>query len=415
MRRFIAIFSSNLPHIFLIAQRLSPRIELCPPDGLLLEVTARSERKTLKTFLEQAEDPLKTGIASTRITAILAAHTRSGTVVPDGKERDFLASWPVERLFLILQEADSKLLSTLFQWGIHTLGDLTALPEKDLVARLGQKGLHLQKMARGEDAQPFQSYMETPQFKESQALEWTLDSLESFTFILKRILERLCTRLHNYGQAADSLHLILQLDDHTVHERTLQLAYPMRHPEILLPLLRLDLQSHPPHSDIVGISLQAIPAQPRLIQNSLLELSSSNPEKLSLTLARLTTLLGEENVGTPALLDTHRPDAICMNPPQVEPARYARREKNKHASHQSESGDPIPLALRRFRPPLSTHLSTHQIVACSGPWRSSGDWWRGTTHEWSRDEWDVELVDGSIRRIYWDPLKRTWFLEGIYD
>ena len=92
MQRFIAIFSSNLPHTFLIAQRLSPCIELCPPDGLLLEVTARSERKTLKTFLEQTESPPKTGIASTRITAILAAHTRSGTVVPDGKEQDFMAS-----------------------------------------------------------------------------------------------------------------------------------------------------------------------------------------------------------------------------------------------------------------------------------------------------------------------------------
>jgi protein ImuB len=422
MRRFIAIFSSNPPHTFLIAQRLSPRIEICSPDGLLLEVTARSERKALKTFLEQAEGPPKTGIASTRITAILAAHTRSGTVVPDGKELDYLASLPVGGLSLILQEPDSKLLSTLFQWGIRTLGDLTALPEKDLVARLGQKGSHLQKMARGEDVQLFQSYVEAPQFKESRELEWTLDSLESFTFILNGILERLCTRLHNYGQAADSLHLILQLDDHTVHERTLRLASPMRHPKILLSLLRLDLQSHPPHSGIVGISLQAIPARPRLIQNSLLELSSSNPEKLSRTLARLTTLLGEENVGTPALLDTHRPDAIYMNPLQVESARCSRKEKSTSASHPGkkkgalrESDDPIPLTLRRFRPPLPTQLSTHQIVACSGPWRASGDWWRGTAHAWSREEWDVELTDGSIRRIYWDLLKKLWVLEGIYD
>jgi protein ImuB len=416
MQRFIAIFSSNLPHTFLIAQRLSPGIELCPPDGLLLEVTARSERKTLKTFLEQIESPAKTGIASTRITAILAAQTRSGTVVPDGKEQDFLAPLPVRWLSLILQEPDSKLLSTLFQWGIRTLADLTALPENDLVARLGQKGFHLQNMARGEDVQPFQSYVEAPQFKESWELEWPLDSLESLAFILRRILERLCTRLHDYGQAAGSLALALQLDDHTVHKRTLRLAFPIRHPKLLLSLLRLDLQSHPPNSGIVGVSLQATPAQPRLIQHSLLDLSSSNPDKLSHTLARLTALLGEENVGTPALLDTHRPDAICMNPLQVESVRcsHAKRREGTLLGHR-ESGDHIPLALRRLRPPLSTHLATHQIVACSGPWRSSGDWWRGTTQEWSRNEWDVELADGSIRRVYWDPLKRTWFSEGIYD
>ena len=421
MRRFIAVFSSNLPHTFLIAQRLSPRIEFCPPDGLLLEVTARSERKTVKTFLEQTESSPKTGIASTRIAAILAAQTRPGTVVTHGKEQDFLAPLPVGGLSLILQESDSKLLSTLFQWGIRTLGDLTTLPEKDLVARLGQKGSHLQKMARGEDTQPFQPYVKAPPFKESRELEWTLDSLESLTFILKRILERLCTRLHNYGQAADSLHLILQLDDHTLHERTLRLAFPMRHPKLLLSLLRLDLQSHPPHSGIVGVSLEATPTPPRLTQHSLLELSSSDPEKLSHTLARLTTVLGEGKVGTPALRDTHRPDAMCMNPLQVEPARCARKEKSKRATQAErkgalrESGDHIPLALRRFRPPLPTQLSSHQIVSCSGPWRSSGDWWKGTTYEWSRDEWDVELMDGSICRIYWDPLKKTWFLEGIYD
>jgi len=54
-------------------------------------------------------------------------------------------------------------------------------------------------------------------------------------------------------------------------------------------------------------------------------------------------------------------------------------------------------------------------VTCAGPWRSSGDWWTGTNHEWSRDEWDVELQDGSICRIYWDHCKKAWFLEGIYD
>ncbi|MCZ6769957.1 MAG: hypothetical protein O7D93_11990, partial [Acidobacteria bacterium] len=60
-------------------------------------------------------------------------------------------------------------------------------------------------------------------------------------------------------------------------------------------------------------------------------------------------------------------------------------------------------------------IRSDQIVACAGPWRSSGDWWTGKAHEWSRDEWDVELLDGSIRRIYWDYCRKTWFLEGIYD
>ncbi|MDA2929922.1 hypothetical protein MYX84_08255 [Acidobacteria bacterium AH-259-O06] len=453
MPRFIAIFSSNPFHTLAVAQILSPRIGICPPDGLLLEVAARYERQTLKRLLQETETTgqLKTGIASTRIAALFAAKTRSGTVVPPGKERDFLASLPVSLLSLITQEADRKLLLTFFQWGVRTLGELAALPEGELAARLGQAGLRLQKMARGEDTELFQSYVEGPHFEESQELEWTLDSLEPLTFILGGILERLCARLQSYGLAADSLQLVLRLDNHTSYKRTLRLAFPMRDPKVLLSLLRLDLQSHPPNSAIVGVLLQAIPAPPRVIQHSLLEPPVPSPEKLSRTLGRLSVLLGENNIGSPILLDTHRPDAIAVEPWPLEqksqrasrveqksnrakePTRFARRtkeQKNRRAEEQREdirnSAFDIRrstfdirhsprLSLRRFRPPKATSIRSDQIVVCAGPWRSSGDWWTGTSHKWSRDEWDVEVLDGSICRIYWDHRKKTWFLEGIYD
>ena len=410
MPRFIAIFSSS-PSRLDIAQRLSPRIEICPPDGLLLEVTARFEGKALEKLLQQIH-PLKVGISSTRITAVLAAQTQSGTVVPPGKEGDFLASLPVHLLSLVLQEPDCKLLATLSQWGIRTLGELAALPEEELVARLGQAGLRLQKMARGQDVESFPSPVKEPHFEESQELEWTLDSLESLTFILGRILEQLCARLQNYGLAVRALHLILRLDNRTVYERTLPVAFPTQHSKLLLSLLRLDLQSHPPNSGIVGVSLQAIPAPPRFIQYSLLEPSLPNPEKVSHTLGRLTALHGKSNIGSPALRDTHRPDAI-------ESAPFGRAEKRKKKIEKREKkkrpADITQLSLRRFRPPQPTRIRSHQIVTRAGPWRSSGDWWTGTNHEWARDEWDVELLDGSICRIYWDHCKKAWFLEGIYD
>ncbi|MCK5352605.1 hypothetical protein KAJ77_08490 [bacterium] len=409
MPRFIAIFSSN-PSRLDIAQRLSPRIEICPANGLLLEVTARFEGKALEKLLQQIH-PLKVGISSTRITAILAAQTQSGTVVPPGKERDFLASLPVHLLSLVLQESDCKPLSTLSQWGIRTLGELAALPEEELVARLGQTGLRLQKMARGQDVESFPSHVEGPHFEESQELEWTLDSLESLTFILGRILEQLCARLRNYGLAVRALHLVLRLDDRTIYERTLHLASPTCHSKLLLSLLRLDLQSHPPNSGIVGVSLQAIPAPPRLIQYSLLEPPLPNPEKVSHTLGRLTALLGKSNIGSPALRDTHRPDAIERAPFAVPEARAEKRRKKK----EKRAAEITQLSLRRFRPPRPTRIRSHQVVTCAGPWRSSGDWWTGTNHEWARDEWDVELLDGSICRIYWDHFKKAWFLEGIYD
>jgi protein ImuB len=54
-----------------------------------------------------------------------------------------------------------------------------------------------------------------------------------------------------------------------------------------------------------------------------------------------------------------------------------------------------------------------KVVQLAGPWRTSGDWW--DCDEWARDEWDVELSDGGIYRIYRDLKSSLWFIEGAYD
>jgi protein ImuB len=50
-------------------------------------------------------------------------------------------------------------------------------------------------------------------------------------------------------------------------------------------------------------------------------------------------------------------------------------------------------------------------VAGAGPWRISGDWWTDTP--FARDEWDVELADGTLCRL--TRGSRGWCLEAIYD
>ena len=53
------------------------------------------------------------------------------------------------------------------------------------------------------------------------------------------------------------------------------------------------------------------------------------------------------------------------------------------------------------------------VRAAAGPWHSSGDWWTDT--RWNREEWDVDLSDGGIYRIYCRLDSRRWFVEGVYD
>jgi hypothetical protein len=60
-----------------------------------------------------------------------------------------------------------------------------------------------------------------------------------------------------------------------------------------------------------------------------------------------------------------------------------------------------------------------KITCASGPWRTSGDWWRPDV--WARDEWDIAVADSTSKqneilcRIYRDVQNDHWFVEGIYD
>ncbi|MGH9339198.1 MAG: hypothetical protein ACRD1R_06335 [Acidobacteriota bacterium] len=438
--RYIAIFKNSLEcpvDLLSLARVLSPRFEVIGdqenPDGILLESSSRQE-KELVEGLSQYAGKLNLAAASTCTAALLAARARPGTAVPPAKEGEFLAPLPV-RLLLdlagILSLTDGKgqppavkeLIITLKRWGIRTLGELAALPREELITRFGLQGAYLQKIAQGQDLRPFQAWLEEPVFEELQDLDWTLGSLEPLSFILDKFIKRLCGRVQGRGLAVHALRIVLGLEDGSAYERSLRLAIPLNDPTVLLSLLRLDLQANPPQSGIQRVLLQAEPARPRRFQHSLFRPIAPSPEKLSRTLALLENLVGKNEVGSPALLDTHRPDAFELRPfqglrPEARGPRLEALGLKKTRGEQQTA----QLSLKRVRPPRPIDIRSEvpgdpgpsrQIVSCAGPWRSSGDWWSG--EPWSRDEWDVELADGSIYRIYWDRKLEGWFLEGIYD
>lgn len=420
--RFIAMFrkqaedgpEEELASLFSIAQSLTPRAEAIRAGesrGLVLEATARGEKYIWDSL--SARSDLHIGAASTRTAAILAALESPGCAVLAGRERSFLAPIPIESLSLLCEDWDRQASETLARWGIATLGQLAALPRDELSARLGPGGIRLQKLARGQDLQVFRPYRPPVDFEAERDLEWALDSLEPLSFLLSGLLEDLCGRLRSQALAADEVTVRLKLEGGERFERTLRLPFPMSSAKTLLSLLRLDLQERPPQANILAVALSIAPTRPRTLQYSLLQEAAPDPEKLSRTLARLTALVGEKNLGRPVVLDTHRPDAVRLQPLRLEERR--RSVKRAPAPPSVPSGS--RLTLRRMRPPRPVRIRRQEVAACAGPWRTSGDWWDGDLERngWSRDEWDLELRDGSICRVFWDYQERGWFLEGIYD
>jgi protein ImuB len=393
------------------ARQFSPQVEQTDRDTVMLDIDGLghlfgSVHDIAHAIVRRAGAPVNVAVASNPDAAFHAARGFTGiSIVPEGDEAKFLASLPVA----LLSPAE-EISGTLSRWGIRTFRDLAALPEIGVAARLGDEGVRLQMLARGECCRQIMPVEAPLRFEEELELDYPLELLEPLLFLLARLLGDLCSRLESRSLALIELRVRLHLENASPHERSLRLPVPMRNPRVFLKLLELDLEKNPPGAPIIKIAVAAEPAKPRTAQNGLFIPLAPEPEKLELTLARIAALVGAENVGSPELVDTHRPGAFRM------------RQFGTSAQKTGRNSSFTCMAFRAFRPPLTAKVQSGFISApgihgkaiqLAGPWRTSGDWW--TAGAWAGDEWDIELSDGALYRIRCDSQTGRWFIEGRYD
>jgi protein ImuB len=409
--------------------------------------------------------------ASNADVALIAARGFPGvTIIPVGKEAEQLGSLPTKVLFSDRLEGDEKdsadqLLETLNRWGIRSLRALAALPEVALSERLGQQGLHLQRLARGVASRTIVPVEAPLIFEEAVELEHPIVLLEPLAFLLNRLLDQLCARLGSRALATQELRLTLELSNLTGLEdefenigipsesdgndkamlkqvapslsrfvrqdggfdspsstdqcqrnktsqarrqasfvRKLSLPLPMLDAKVFLKLLQLDLNAHPPGAPIIKIHLAAEPARPRSAQGGLFLPPSPEPEKLELTLARIAGIVGEQRVGAVELLDTHHPEGFRMRRFVAEVARKAPQKKNADAAEAQSA----ITALRRFRPPLRANVTLENgqplRLQCSKKKEVQGEvLWKAGPWRFSGDWWDRDAWS----RDEWDLALRN--------
>jgi protein ImuB len=369
----------------------------------------------------------------------LARSFKGVTVIPAGGESLRLGNLPLKMLDYSLaaieKERVEEIGETLELWGLRTFSDFAVLPQKGIAQRLGQAGVRLQKLTQGKSERPLVLVQPPIDFEQSLELEHPVGELEPLSFILSRLLNQLCANLHSHALATNELRLRLKLEDKTDHERAITLPVPMRNPKTLLRLLLFEIEAQPLQAALISVTIAAEPVKPRVAQTGLFIPLAPEPEKLELTLARLAKLVGADKVGSPELLDTHRADAFRMKHFCISTGQ----NKSRRHRHWAIGTGQCFMGFRVFRPPwraevqtihgrparISAHnvnsscLVRGKIICASGPWRTSGDWWR--TDIWARDEWDIAVADSVphqsdvLCRMYRDLQSEEWFIEGMYD
>jgi protein ImuB len=317
-------------------------------------------------------------------------------------------------------ELTEKQAETLSWWGIHTLGMLAALPEKELIARMGQAGKRIRQLARGEVPHLFQPVEPAFTLEERMELDAPVELLDALLFVVNVMLEQLIFRAAARVLMLASVTITLTLEGSATHSRTVRPAVPTDDKRFLVKLLHLDLEAHPPQAAILALTLTAEPSSTGKVQLGLFSPQMPEPSRLDVTLARIRAIVGEENVGRAVINDTHRSDGFHIEPFAV-------------PSAQSSGITPIslPSVIRQLRPPEAVSVTSqsgrpkafvfwerrYKVERAYGPWLAVGEWWNSTL--WECEQWDLiaRAQDGSTLCccLMRDLMQEQWQMVALYD
>jgi protein ImuB len=339
-------------------------------------------------------------------------------MVPAGQERAALAPLPLAVLELTEQQA-----VTFTGWGIRTLGELAALPDAQLVARMGQSANHLRQLALGTAPHLFVPLEESFALEEKIELDTPVDLLDSLMFVLRVLLERLLARAANDLVALAAVTVTLKLEGGGEHVRTVRPALPGNDLLLWMKLVQHDLAAHPPQAAILALTLSAETGSRGKVQLGLFMPQVPEPDRLDVTLARLRALVGDDSVGMPVLQDAHRPDAFKVAPFRVPAASNDVTQVNatgtvRGALRTLRPPEPLSITLRGKVPEaFAFRTARYRVERAYGPWVASGDWWNPTL--WAVQQWDVIARNSAGELLYccitFEPIEKIWLMAGFYD
>ena len=412
------------------AGSFTPRVEEASTEMAFLYVLDIAGTEKLFGPAATLAEKLKNRVKAVGITASVAVSRNfhvaiclargmssiiSITVVPAGGESAALAPLPVSVLALSEEHAEKFSL-----WGIRTLGMLAALPEKDLIARMGQEGKCLRQLAVGNLPHLFLPVEPASTLEEYRELDSPVEIRDSLLFVLGVMLEQLILRAASRMLALAALTIVLRLEGGGSHTRTVRPALPTSDRQFWIKLLHLDLEAHPPQAPILSLTLTAEPGSTSKVQMGLFSPQLPESGRLDVTLARVRAIVGEECVGRAVLRDTHQPNEFRLEPFVVIAKKVAETSstQTRVALRQFRPLENISVTLQNERP-VSFFLQKKRYIIekAYGPWRTSGDWWNPEL--WNVEQWDIvaRSADGSLLCgcIVRDGARNCWEMVALYD
>ena len=205
---------------------------------------------------------IQIGIAGNKFLACLAAmHSPpGGHKILTGDAAAFLKNLPGDVLPVSMESKDK-----LRAFGIHTLGQIAALPPGPLQAQFGPEGKRLWELARGHDDTPLHPRMMEENIEESVLLTSATVSLDAIAVTAETLLARVFTRVSPKGMGIRSLTLWTRSWSAGQWERSLRFKEPAMDVKSVIPRARRILEEYPQPGPVeqVGLRITGLGRQSR--------------------------------------------------------------------------------------------------------------------------------------------------------
>lgn len=219
---------------------LTPLVEQLSIDEAFFDVTGVSgsahdiARRVQRQINDELGLPCSLGGASNKLVAKTAntlgkaRASKNGQspnailIVPDGQEAAFLAPLPIEELYGVGPKTAEK----LHQMNVRTIGDLTRIPQAEMVRRFGKSGHELHERAQGIDTRPVVTEHETKSISRETTYPHDVRDQETLMLTLRALSDSVGWRLRKNGLHGATVKIKLRWSDFTTLTRQLTLESP---------------------------------------------------------------------------------------------------------------------------------------------------------------------------------------------
>jgi len=213
--------------VFDVYHRFTPLVEALSIDEAFLDVTdsvrlfgtpvtiAGMIRASVR---EETGLTVSAGVATNKLLAKIASdmHKPDGlTVVPPGREKEFLSPLPVGKLWGVGKVTEE----TLRRMSVSTIGDLSGIPEDVLERKLGKNGVWLHRLSLGVDDREVESEREARSIGHEDTYPEDLTDIGSIKTELLSLSTRVSARMRRNGVKGRTITLKVKYRDFTLVTR----------------------------------------------------------------------------------------------------------------------------------------------------------------------------------------------------